>query len=484
MSNYIVEDVMGRIKKVEPTTLPMIMYLNEVKDGTISDDLDVQRMFCSDNSFVNGIGVTILTEDHLPEIILCDVTNDNGTKQTYIVDGGQRTAALMKIRFGNYKFTSSTEDSEIEYQAKVRDENGKVCKDEDGRILWENRVFNIKNKTFDDLPKELQDDFDKFQVHVVTHPNCTMERANKYVRRYNNHKPMNTSQKALTYLSKYSRLAKNITRDSFFQSCMKPSETERKNSTYEKLVCESVMCIFHLDNWKKSPKAMDSYLNKYSNNEEFNTVKRYCCDLEAVCGENYQDIFVAKNVAVWIGVFDKFKKLNLQDGHFVKFLDRFKSSLHNIEIEKFNTSWDKLDGKSGTKDKTVVTGKIKLLTALMLDFFKMDDDTLENINNEIDTLEFVRNNVDSNVTQDDIDDYYSMLDEYDIDKTSRLLEWQNEPSLVAMIAYSFKYDINLDDWIKSYFENTNMYFINQKKNFVHMKNDLNEYLHHNKKLAV
>ena len=484
MFNYVVEVFMGREKKAEPTTLPMIMYLNEVKDGTISDDLDVQRMFCSDNSFVNGIGVTILTEDHLPEIILCDVVNDNGTKQTYIADGGQRTAALMKIRFGNYKFTSSTEDSEIEYQAKVCDENGRVCKDEDGRILWENRVFNIKNKTFADFPKELQDDFDKFQVHVITHPNCTMERANKYVRRYNNHKSMNTSQRALTYLSRYSRLAKNISRDTFFQSCMKPSATERKNGTYEKLVCESVMGIFHLDKWKKSPKAMDAYLNENSNCEEFGTVKQYCCDLEAVCGEKYQDLFVAKNVAVWITVFDKFKKLNLPDECFINFLDRFKSCLHSTEINKFHTSWDKLDSKSGTKDKSVITTKIDLLTYLMFDFFKIDDDVLENINNEIDILEFVRENVDSNVSQDDIDDYYSMLDEYDIDKTSRLLEWQNEPSLVAMIAYSFKNDIDLDDWIRDYFRNTNMFFINQKKNYVHMKNDLSEYLQRNKKLAV
>ena len=96
--------------KVLETNMPLIMYLNNVKDGIISDDQDVQRMFCSDNSFINGIGVTVLTEDYLPPIILCDVPYDDGTKQTYIADGGQRTAALMLIRYGHHKFTSSTED--------------------------------------------------------------------------------------------------------------------------------------------------------------------------------------------------------------------------------------------------------------------------------------------------------------------------------------------------------------------------------------
>lgn len=69
-----------------------------------------------------------------------------------------------------------------------------------------------------------------------------------------------------------------------------------------------------------------------------------------------------------------------------------------------------------------------------------------------------------------------MLDEYDVDKTSRLLEWQNESSMVAIVAYSFKNDIDLDDWIKEYFKNNCGYFSDQKKNYLHMKKDLEEYI--------
>lgn len=463
-------------EKVKETNVPILMYVNDVADGTISDDQDVQRMFCSDNSFINGIGVTILTGDYLPPIILCEVPYGNGTKQTYIADGGQRTAAIMKIRSGSHKFTSTTEDSEIEYQTKKMDEDGNVCKDENGYIVWENKIFDIKNKSFNDFPQELKDRFDKFQLKIATHPDCTMEQVSKYVRRYNNHKGMNASQKAFTYLDKYARLVKNTVQSGFFKNCMKPSKTERKNGTYEKLICESVMTVFHIDKWKKSPKAMDSYLNDQSNNNEFKTIRKYFDILESICGENYQDIFVAKNIAVWISIFDKFKKLNLDDNRFIEFLNAFKNHLHSVDASKFNTSWDKLDGKAGTKDKSVITAKIDLLTYLMLDFFKMDEDSLEDSGDDIDILQFVNENVDPDITQEDVDDYYSMLDDYDIDKTSRLLEWQNIPSLIAMIAYSFKYDIDLDDWIAEYFKRNKMYFVNQKKNYLYMKNDLEKSL--------
>ena len=463
-------------EKVKETNVPILMYVKDVKDGTINDDQDVQRRFCSDNSFVNGIGTTILTGDYLPPIILCEVPYGNGTKQTYIADGCQRTAAIIKIRSGLHKFTSTTEESEIEYQTKKIDECGCVCKDECGNIIWETKVFDIKNKSFNDFPQELKDRFDKFQLKIATHPDCTMEQVSKYVRRYNNHKGMNASQKALTYLDKFARIVKNTTQSGFFKNCMKPSKTEPKNGTYEKLICEAVMSIFHIDKWKKTPKAMNAYLNENSNNEEFKLVKQYFDDMEVICGENYQDIFVPKNVAIWMAVFARFKKLNLEDTEFVNFINEFKEHFHDINVDKYQTSWDNLDSKAGTKDKNIITKKIEILTHLMLNFFNMDDDALDNSGDEIDVLQFAKENVDPSITNDDIEDAYDMLNGYDIDKKSKLLEWRNEPSLIALIAYSFRNDIDLDDWIKEYFKKNKMYFINQKKNYIHMKESLDAYL--------
>ena len=101
-------------------------------------------------------------------------------------------------------------------------------------------------------------------------------------------------------------------------------------------------------------------------------------------------------------------------------------------------SWDDLDSKQGTKDKSVITGKVNILSKILLDFLKVNEENLENTyKDEDDLLNFVKENVDEGITSEDIDDYYSMLDEYNIDRKSNLLDWKNEKSLVSIIAYSF-----------------------------------------------
>lgn len=96
---------------------------------------------------------------------------------------------------------------------------------------------------------------------------------------------------------------------------------------------------------------------------------------------------------------------------------------------------------------------------------------------DISVIDFVRENVKSDVDEEDIDLYYEMLDkDYDIDKTSKLLDWQNEPSLIAIIAYSFEHDIELNDWMKDFFSRNSKYLKNQKENYIYMKADLLKFL--------
>ena len=73
-------------------TYTMLQYLENVNDGYISNDADTQRNPAW-KPIVDGLGVTVLTEDYVPVIILAE--EDNG--QTHIVDGGSRTAAFMMI---------------------------------------------------------------------------------------------------------------------------------------------------------------------------------------------------------------------------------------------------------------------------------------------------------------------------------------------------------------------------------------------------
>ena len=58
---------------------------------------------------------------------------------------------------------------------------------------------------------------------------------------------------------------------------------------------------------------------------------------------------------------------------------------------------------------------------------------------------------------------------------SKLLDDENRLSLLAMIAYSYKNDIDLEEWMEQYDSKNNTYLINQKNNFLHMQQDLNQY---------
>ena len=117
-------------KKIREQSISLVSYLSKVKEDDISDNQDVQRSFCWDNNAVNELIVTVLTDDYIPPIILGEEELGGGVVQQYIVDGMQRSSALVLFRYGNYKITSSVENSIIKYQKKKRDKNNVVCKDE------------------------------------------------------------------------------------------------------------------------------------------------------------------------------------------------------------------------------------------------------------------------------------------------------------------------------------------------------------------
>lgn len=96
-------------------TYTMEMYLDKIRDGDICNDADVQRNFVWNNEQINELIVTVLTDDYIPPIILGEENNS----QLHIADGGCRSAALSKFRYGNYKITSAIEDSVISYKKRL-----------------------------------------------------------------------------------------------------------------------------------------------------------------------------------------------------------------------------------------------------------------------------------------------------------------------------------------------------------------------------
>lgn len=458
-------------KKVREQAIALSSYLKSVNSEDISENQDVQRMFCWDNPAINELIVTVLTEDYIPPIILGEEELGGDLTQQYIVDGIQRTTALNKFRHMNWKTTKSFENSVIQYQAKMRDDEGHLIKDKDGSILWENREFDIKNKTFEQLPDELKKKFDDYQIRIVIHQNCTMQEISKLVRRYNRNKSMGSNQKALTWIPTYARKIKNIANNEFYKNCVSYSKSMRKNGTYEQTVANSVMATFHLNDWKKTPNDRNEYLEENSSFDEFEKVNEYGNRIAKVCGNKFQNIFVFKDILCWIATFDKFTKLGVKDNKFAEFVNALVNDLHDKVIGEW--SYDLLDKEAGTSDKKIIQAKIDIYTALMMDYLHIDTETLT-INPEETTLSFVQENANPDATEEDIEFYRDMVE--DCVKITDPVYNECRTALIALMAYACQNekDQDFEKWIDNY-RNKSNFSPSQKVNFTYMKQSFDNY---------
>lgn len=459
-------------KKVREQAIALSSYLKSVNSEDISENQDVQRMFCWDNPAINELIVTVLTEDYIPPIILGEEELGGDLTQQYIVDGIQRTTALNKFRNMNWKTTKSFENSIIQYQAKMRDDEGHLIKDEDGSILWENREFDIKNKTFEQLPDELKKKFDDYQIRIVIHQNCTMQEISKLVRRYNRNKSMGSNQKALTWIPTYARKIKNIANNEFYKNCITYSKSMRKNGTYEQTVANSVMATFHLNDWKKTPNDRNEYLEENSSFDEFEKVNEYGNRIAKVCGNRFQNVFVFKDILCWIATFHNFTKFGIEDGKFAEFINALVNELHGKVVGEW--SYDMLDKESGTSDKKIIQAKIDTYTTLMMKYLQID---LENLieNTEETTLSFVQENANPDATEEDIEFYRDMVE--DCVRVDEPVYQQCERAVIAIMAYACmkEQDEEFEKWIQKYKNQTN-FSPSQKANFTYMKNSFDKYV--------
>ncbi|MBD5551553.1 MAG: DUF262 domain-containing protein [Lachnospiraceae bacterium] len=448
-------------------TYTLEMYLKKNMKGDIDNKADVQRNFAWNNEQVNELVVTVLTDDYIPPIILGEEENS----KLHIVDGGCRTAALIKFRHMNYKITPSIENSMISYKKKVRDKNG--------NISYEDTLFNIKNKTYEKLPEELKERFDEYQIETVIHESCDSYKISRYIKRYNNHVAMSTDQKAFTYIDKFANRIRKIVDSKFFVECCECSEKDKTKGVIERIIVETLMCMNHFDNWKTQAKSAFKYLNEHAKEEEFDSFANYLHRLENVITDDIKNIFNKKDSFVFLTLFDKFAKLEMEDSNFAEFLKEFNENMRTNKKNKKGLLFDEIDKDLSTKDKQVITDKLELLENLMLEFLRdkqTDDETFiaENLNIDVETL---RNEM----------DYYTetlnKLEEKTIKLGSKLLEKENRKSLLAMVVYSFREDIDLDDWLAEYAQNTDTYIIDQKQNFLHMKADFEQYYRTHKKSA-
>ena len=439
-------------------TYTMEMYMKKNRNGDIDNSADTQRDFVWKAEQVNGLIRTVLLDDYIPPIIL----TEEESSQLHIADGGQRTAALRQFRYGNYKITSAIEDSVIPYKQKI--------KNEDGTYSFEDANCDIKGKTYETLPPELQKIFDEYQLETVIHEHCDSEKTAKYIKIYNQQISMNNNQKAYTYIYNFAGIINKIVENRFFIEYSDFSDNEKNKAVRERAIMESVMCMFHFEKWNKNTKKIAQFLNDNASKDEFDKLLDNIGRLNNVITNTTKTLFNSKDCFIWLTLFDKFTQYGLDDAKFGEFLDAFVGGLRNKSVD--GKTFDTADEKGSTKDKSVIVDKLHILETLMKEFL--------HIGEPVTPESFISEMVDMpvEIIKEEMDCYEETLDGLEdntIRDGSKLLDVANRLSLLAMVAYSYKNDVNLDDWLEEYARNNNTYNINQKQNYFQMLNNLKQY---------
>lgn len=353
---------------------------NMFERGELRKDHPLQRKPDQWNkSDKDGLIVTVIRQEDVDSIKLCEQLGSGGVV-LWVIDGLQRLTVLNSYKNGAFKIGNQVEMPVVSFQRVRKDGKGRLRKDEYGSYVYETITYDLRGKSYRDLPVELKERFDNYKIDVVKHLDCTDEEIGYHIRRYNKQKSMNASQNAVTYMDNIAGEVKKISMNSrFLKDYGTYSAKERSNGTMERIVMESVMCMFHLDQWRKQSKKMGAFLNEKSSKEEFEKLEKNLRRLEKICTEELNMVFTSKDSFIWFTLFDRFTVLGIEDKKFARFLAAFKAGLYR---EKINGEAFYEIGRNGsTKDKAVIVKKLAYLETLMITFLQTDGGKQHGIKN-------------------------------------------------------------------------------------------------------
>ena len=459
--------------KVERYSISSI--IKKMNNGTLRYDHPLQRESDQHSTKMkSNLMSDILQGNPIPALVFAEQVI-NGISITWNLDGKQRSTNVKEFTEDKFKISKSVRRSLIKYQAIIKDENGEIIPDDNGFPQAEWREFDITNKKFSQLPVELQEKFMDYCFDVTLYMNCSDEDIAYHIERYNDGKQMASSQKGIVKLGEdYARMIKGISAMPFFSE-NGFNYTQKKNGTVDRVCIESVMATEFLDDWKSSPEDIATFLKTNAKEEHFDNLEDTVERLEKVITDDIGELFDKKDTFIYFSVFARFKKTGLDDGKFIEFLTEYAQSIHTKFDEIENKKEDGKNKKRSTKDKCVVVEKINCVETLMNEYLHVENNNSASYNES-----FVAEMVDMPVetVKEKMDCYEETLDVLEnntIRYGSKLLEVANRLSLLAMVAYSYKNDVDLDDWLEEYAENNNTYFIDQRKNYSHMVNDFKQY---------
>lgn len=257
----------------------------------------------------------------------------------------------------------------VTYQTKATDEDGNIKRDEQGEIVWENVDFDIRNKTYEQLPEELKEVFNGYQLEVVIHQNCDTMQISKLVRKLNNCKPMNQAQRAFTYIDAFAREIREIAENRFFKDMYSCNNKDRINGTFERAIGDMVILSEYPNQYRKDTKVGFKWLNENATILDFENLDDLLTRLveSTEITSEIRELFNRKSAYIFVAAFKAFTELGREDKEFGEFLHWLIAEGKNTEIN--GKTWVELDVDRSTRDSNVVHGKLDYLTALINQYF-------------------------------------------------------------------------------------------------------------------
>jgi len=356
--------------RIRKQTFSLDQYLKQLKAETIRTDQECQRLSGQWNAnMVNELIATVLTDNYIPPIILGEEIT-NKISRLWIIDGLQRSSTLAMFRYGNTKITKNIDEYMVTYQRKVLDDSGNPKRDGKGEIIWESVEFDIRNKTFNQLPEELKDRFDGYQIEVVIYQDCDTTGISKLVRRFNNHVSMNSAQKSFTYIDAFAQEIRKIIENRFFLDVYTCSRNDRKNGTLERITGDMVILCSYPDEYRKDTINSFKWLNENGTIADFNSLNDLLTRLAATVDatKEIRGLFNSKHAHIFVAAFKAFTESGNKDAEFGKFLEWFVNGGNETGIN--GKSWNDLGADRSTRDASTVHGKLDYLLALMEQYCK------------------------------------------------------------------------------------------------------------------
>ena len=354
--------------KIRKQTYSLEQYLKLMQNETIRTDQDCQRLSGQWNSnMVNELISTVLTGNYIPPIILGEETANNISK-LWIIDGLQRSSSLSLFKYGNKRITKNVDEFMVAYQRKVMDKNGNPKRDDRGEIIWESVEFDIRNKTYSQLPEELQDRFNEYQIETVIHQECDTIDISKLVKKFNNHVAMNANQRAFTYLDNFASEIRKITQNRFFLDIYSGGVRDRINGKFERIVGDMVLLCNYPDEYRKETRKNFGWLNENASLYDFESIDGLLTNLtdSLEITSDIKELFNIKHAHIVVAAFKKFVEYGHDTKEFGKFLEWFVNGGNEIEIDgKTWNEWNEQDNRRSTRDPLIVHGKLEYLVALI-----------------------------------------------------------------------------------------------------------------------